>query len=414
VRVLLVAQWYPPIIGGEELHVRRLAIELARRGHEVVVATMAQDGLAREETYDGVTVVRLRASVQRIGSLFEDSARQSAAPIADPELVMQLEAVARRHRADVIHAHNWMVHAAVPLALAGRAKLVVSLHDFSLVCATKVLLRRGADCSGPGPVKCLDCAIAHYGLAKGPITAVANAVSSLVERRAVSAFLPVSRAVAIGNRLAGVPHRIIPNFVEDEPEGGQPDLDSYRSMLPEEPYVLFAGALGRLKGLPELLHAYRDLENGPPLVVIGYRMRETEEIITDLPANVHVLGQWPSRAMVAARERALVCVVPSVCQEACPTVIIEAMRSSVPVIGTALGGIPDLVEDGITGLLVPPGDPGALRDSLRTLVADPGLSARLGRAGRERSEQFTAASVIPRIEAVYREVVATGTLRSAR
>lgn len=411
-RILMLAQWYPPIIGGEELHVRNLAVELAARGHEVTVATLAQPGLADAETHDGVNVVRLRGSAQRIERLFADPNRQSTPPFPDPELIVGLARLARRVKPDVMHAHNWMVHSALPLRLTRPAPLLLSLHDFSLVCATKVLIRRGVNCSGPGPVKCLACAAHHYGVAKGAVTTVANAVGSVVERRAISGFIPVSRAVAEGNRLAGLPYRVIPNFVRGQTAKADLDLQPYLEQLPPEPFLLFVGALGRLKGLHVLLDAYRLLHDAPPLVVIGYPMRETDELLAELPPDVRVLGAWPSAAVEAAWDAALMGIAPSTCQEACPTVVIEAMRAGIPVVATRMGGIPDLVVDGETGLLVPPSDAHALANAIARLLANPGEADRFGHAGKQRSGLFNASAVVPRIEAAYREVIESGTLRA--
>ena len=412
-RVLMLAQWYPPIVGGEELHVRNLSIELASRGHEVTVATLAQPELPEMESHDGVQIVRLHGSAQRIGALFADPNRQSAAPIPDPELVVGLERVVRRVRPDIMHAHNWIVHSALPLALSGRAPLVLSLHDFSLVCATKVLLRRGVNCSGPAPLKCLSCAASHYGPVKGAVTAISNAVGAVMQRRAIAGFLPVSTAVAVGNRLEGLPHRVIPNFVRDILPTDQSDTGAYVERLPKEPYLLFVGALGRLKGLPVLLEAYRQLEDAPPLVLIGYPMRETEELMLDLPPNVRMLGQWPPHAVHLAWRSALMGIVPSICQEACPTVVIEAMQAGIPVVASQMGGIPDLVVHGETGLLVPPGDALGLASAVGRLLGDPSEADRFGQAGQERSAIFGAGAVVPRIEAAYREVIETGTLSVA-
>jgi glycosyltransferase involved in cell wall biosynthesis len=412
-RVLMMAQWYPPILGGEELHARNLSVELARRGHEVTVATLAQRGLPEEESHDGVQVVRLRSTAQRLEGLFRDPDRQSAAPIADPELVLGLDRVVRRVRPDVMHAHNWIVHSALPLRLSGRAPLLLTLHDFSLVCATKVLMRRGVNCSGPAPLKCLACAASHYGAVKGAITTVSNAVGAAVERHAVSGFIPVSTAVARGNGLERLPHRVIPNFVPDQPLGSDVDLAPYLDRLPAEPFLLFVGALGRIKGLHVLLEAYRLLHDAPPLVLIGYPMRETDELLRDPPPNVMVLGQWPPQAVQQAWRAARIGIVPSVCQEACPTVVIEAMQAGIPVVATRMGGIPDLVSEGETGLLVPPDDAPALARAIERLLADPSEADRLGQAGRQRSTRFTASAVVPRIESAYREVIETGTLRAA-
>src|SRR5262249_18834478 len=150
----------------------------------------------------------------------------------------------------------------------------------------------------------------------------------------------------------------------NQPSSADADLRPYLERLPTDPYLLFVGALGRIKGLHILLEAYRRLTDPPPLVVIGYRMRETDELLADLPPNVHVLGAWPPAAVDAAWERALLAIAPSTCQEACPTVIIEAMRAGVPVVATRIGGIPDLVVEGETGLLVAHGDVAALAKAI--------------------------------------------------
>ena len=402
-RVLMLAQWYPPLVGGEELHVANLSAALVSRGHEVTVATLLQPGLPAEQIEGGVRVVRLRGTLQRVRGLFADGARRSAAPIADPSLTLAIDGLARRFRPDLMHAHNWLVHAALPVRAARAIPLVQTLHDFSLVCATKVLLRRGATCSGPGPAKCLDCAAGHYGALKGAITTISNWSDGWAQRRLVDAFIPVSQAVADGNRLAGLPHQVIPNFVPDNVPT-MADPGEYLARLPTAPFFLFVGAFGRLKGLEVLLDVYRSDPSLPPVVLIGYRMRETDELLGQLPPNVFVLGEWPYAAVQAAWGLALAGILPSICQEACPTVVIEAMRAGRPTVGAALGGTLDLIEDEKSGLLVEAGDREALHRALRRLADDGELAPRLGRGAAARAGEFTASAVVPRIEALYRAV----------
>jgi glycosyltransferase involved in cell wall biosynthesis len=402
----MLAQWYPPILGGEELHVANLSRALVARGHEVTVATLRQAGQPGEELDGDVRVVRVSGGLQRFEALFADSARRSAAPIPDPLLTLAINRVVNRFRPDVMHAHNWLVHAALPIRAARGFPLVQTLHDFSLVCAQKVLLRYGQACSGPGPIKCLQCTAHHYGTIKGPITTVANWADGLAQRRLVDAFIPVSRAVVDGTGLTGERHYVIPNFVPDA-LAAPPDPDAYSPLLPAGPYFLFIGALGRLKGLEVLLRAYRTDPSLPPLVLIGYRMRETEDLLRDLPPNVLALGEWPHAAIQLAWSRAIAGVVPSICQEACPTVVIEAMRAGRPVIASRLGGSVDLVVDGGTGILAAPDDHHALLAALHALAADPQRAAAMGARALERSADYTASAVVPRIEDVYRTVTAT-------
>jgi len=84
-------------------------------------------------------------------------------------------------------------------------------------------------------------------------------------------------------------------------------------------------------------------------------------------------------------------------------VVIEAMAGGSPVVASNIGGIPEIVEDGVSGILVPPGDPDSLRRALADLLADPERRSAMGRAAGERSSHFTAAEVVPRLEAEYRQ-----------
>jgi glycosyltransferase involved in cell wall biosynthesis len=167
----MLAQFYAPVVGGEERAVEDLGVALTRRGHEVAVATLGQDGLPPREVRDGVRVHRLRGSFQRLHGLFSEAGRRHVPPIPDPELVRSLGRVLRTERPDVIHAHNWLVHSMTPLKPVSAAPLVLSLHDYSLVCATKRFFYKGGVCSGPGAGKCLNHSLSYYGAAKGLVAA---------------------------------------------------------------------------------------------------------------------------------------------------------------------------------------------------------------------------------------------------
>jgi glycosyltransferase involved in cell wall biosynthesis len=410
----MLAQWYAPLIGGEETHVRNLAHELVARGHDVTVATLWQPGLADFEPDGAVRVHRLHGTVQRAEGLFADGRRRSAPPAPDPETTGSLARLVAEVRPDIVHAHNWMVHAYLPLKRRDGPRLVVSLHDFSLVCATKVMLFRGEACSGPGLAKCLGCAAEHYGPLKGVVTAGANWTFGALERRLVDQFLPVSRAVAEGTGLTdgSTPYEVVPNFAPSAIADAGPGPPDPR--LPAGGYLLYVGALGRLKGLDRLLDAYRALETRPPLVLVGYRNADTPELLADLPAGVIVHEAWPHADVMRAWGGSLAGLVPSVCIEACPTTAIEAMATGTPLIASRIGGLTDLVTDGETGLLVTPGDVGELTDSLRRLIGDEGLRRRLGAGARARFNAYSAETVVPRVELAYQRVLAGARTASAK
>jgi glycosyltransferase involved in cell wall biosynthesis len=86
-----------------------------------------------------------------------------------------------------------------------------------------------------------------------------------------------------------------------------------------------------------------------------------------------------------------------------PISVLEAMAAGVPVVATRVGAIPEVVEHGVTGLLVAPGDARALADAIATILADPAQRERMGEAGRARAERhYSVDQVMPRLEAVYR------------
>jgi glycosyltransferase involved in cell wall biosynthesis len=409
--ILMLSQFYPPIIGGVEQHVRTLSIELVARGHNVAVITLWHKGLAEFEQDQGVRVYRIRSSLQRLPRLFNDNGRQYAAPFPDPEITLALRRIIIKERPEIVHAHNWLVHSFLPLKGWSGARLIVTLHSYDMVCANTDLLYRDALCEGPGITKCFGCAMKHYGLVKGIPTVLSNRVMSLIERDAADMFVAVSQAVAVGNGLVDeqLPFQVIPNFIPnfmpDDVNMPQGDSEPYLAQLPAEDYLLFVGALNRQKGVKVLLRAYAHLTHAPPLVLIGYQTPEWPILALDCPNNVFVLKNWPRYAVMQAWRRSLIALAPSVGPEASPTVVMEAMSAKCPVIASRIGGLIDLIADGETGFLIEPGDSSALQHSIELLLTNPDLRNRMGLAAREKIIDFQAQKVVPRIEHVYEKVL---------
>lgn len=398
----MLSQFYPPTLGGEEQHVHALSTSLAARGHSTSVATLWRPGLPEIETDKGVTVYRIRGVAQRIPWAYQESDRRHTPPVPDPELAWHLRTVVMRERPDIVHAHNWMVHSFLPLKSMSRSKLVLTLHDYSLICAQKRLMYEHTPCSGPGAIKCLRCCGAHYGTLKGMPIAAANWVMSLEERRSVDWFLAVSQAVADRNRLPVSRTEVVPNLVPDELGNLQGNPPPELDQLPQGDFILFAGDLSADKGVPVLLAAYAKLSSPPPLVLLGRRCADTP---TTLPPGARMFFSWPRRSVLWAWSRCMLAVVPSVWEEPWGTVAVEAMVMGKPVIASRFGGLPDLVADGLTGLLVPPGDIEALRAALARILNDRDERERMGRAALKHATRFYVSSVVPRIEQVYRSLM---------
>jgi glycosyltransferase involved in cell wall biosynthesis len=401
VRILMLAQFFRPVIGGEERMVETMSVELARRGHRVAVATLKSAEQPWHEACGDVDVYRMAGAVHRFPGLYSDRDRPHAPPVPDPLVMRSLAAVIRRERPDILHGHNWLANSAMPLKRLFGIPLVLSLHDYGLVCATRRLVHGGKPCSGPGLVKCTACGSRHYGAVKGTSVALSIRAMRPVALSSVDLFLPVSRAVARRMRLAEIGARweVLPNFLPEQPTLRAPAAPAG---LPPDGFTLFVGDLSPDKGIDVLLDAYRGLPCAPPLVLIG---RPLSSRLASPLGNVVVLGPRPHSEVAAAWQRCGVGVIPSITEESFGLVALEAMAAGKPVIASGHGGLPEVVADGKTGLLVNPGDVGALHRALRLLLADPGLCTRMGRAAIDRVKHFTPAAVVPQLEDVYRRLM---------
>ncbi len=162
----------------------------------------------------------------------------------------------------------------------------------------------------------------------------------------------------------------------------------------EPPHALYVGRLSAEKGVLELVQACAGL----PFLVVG-----DGPLRARLPGAV---GFVPPGELGPWYERAAVVVAPSR-REGYGVVPREAMAWARPVVATAVGGLVDAVEDGVTGLLVPPGDTAALRAAVERLLGDAELRARLGAAAREKAQRELSFDVAAeRLQAVYEEALA--------
>ena len=206
-----------------------------------------------------------------------------------------------------------------------------------------------------------------------------------VLRRASLVICP-STALADGaRRLGATAVRVIPSGVDLPPEiGAEAD----------PPEVLFAGRLSAEKGILQLVEA----TVGMNLVVAG-----DGPLRADVPM---ALGMIPNRDLQLLYARAALVVCPSL-REGFGVACAEAMAHARPVVASAVGGLRDLVVDGETGILVPPGDVTALRAAIERLLADPGARRRMGLAGRARiAERFSWVTVTADTVDAYETAVA--------
>jgi glycosyltransferase involved in cell wall biosynthesis len=411
-RILLATDHFPPFIGGAHRQAQLLAREMSARGHRVAVATPWHGGLQRREQGDGFVIHRVRQLRTALPPLVRDTEQRHQPPFPDPVTVLGLRRLIAEFDPELIHAYGWIAFSVA--ASLGRRKipLLISARDYGYFCATRTLLQKGTPCSGPAPLKCLACAGEYYGAPKGWLAAIGVAVSKPLLRRKMAGLHSVSayvEEVTTEHLLdprpqRNLPQTVIPSFQVDraeEPPGDAAAIESRLSRLPATPFVLFVGAFRKVKGLETLFAAYARLPSPPPLVLMGTFERDSP---LDFPADAIVLTDVPHEVVMAAWDRALFGVMPSLWPEPLGGTVAEAMSRGRPVIGTRIGGHAEMLDE-TTGILVPQGDPAALATAMVKLIDDPELREKLGRTARERARGFSASSTVPRFEETYRTMI---------
>jgi glycosyltransferase involved in cell wall biosynthesis len=404
VRLLLVTDYYPPLVGGATRAFEQLAGRLAAEGHEVTVVSAWQRQSPTFELRGGIPVIRLRDSVSRIPGTSVDRDRHTPPPLPDPELVWRLRRLLRRTDPDVIYTFGWLTYSLCVALPRRHPPVILSIRDYGNICPKRSLVRNGRQCNGPGWGKCPPCGREIYGPLKTLLGTVGVLGGRRLIARRVSAVQSCSRfaeTMVLQNLLAPpaaarLPRYVIPDFRDETGAGVAPPA------LPSEPFILYVGALRDIKGVRILLDAYeRMCAPKPELVLLGARAPETP---TTFPPGVSVLPPVPNPDVLAAWDRALFGVAPSLLAEPLGNVIHEAMSRGKAVIGTFPGGHADMIEDGVSGLLVPAGDAAALTRAMERLAFDHDLRNRLGSATRDRAAAFTAERVFPAFAEMFADV----------
>lgn len=373
-RVLLVNKRYPPHArAGPAFSVQYLAEGLKRHGHEARVLCRNPEPTATRE-------------VRGVACVAVDEALPPGA-----ELDIALREL-DDFRPDVIHVYFRQGFPVIPLLTAARQRGVATMHT---ICTYSYLCQRGTRFTERGRCAqtCRECAAASAPLR--PIDGVLDGVVF------VSDF--VRRAHHAEGFFRDVPVQdVIWCSYDRDPDVALREVD----LNPTHPVRFgFLGRIDPAKGLPLLLPTFEEpeLRAGGKLVVAGGAPSELLATRRTQFPSTSFLGFVPREVLF---ERIDVLVVPSLWDDPLPRVIYEAYAHGIPVVGARRGGIAEAIDDGLTGVLFEPSEPGALKAALLPLVADRERIVKMGAAALDKSRSFSTAAVVPRYVDVYRRCVA--------
>jgi glycosyltransferase involved in cell wall biosynthesis len=300
-----------------------------------------------------------------------------------------IEGLLRDARPDIAHVHapsRYLTPAALRPLERAAVPIVMTIHDFKPWCTNRILFARGGPCErcrGGRHWHALATGCVQGSRAKSAVGMVEAYVHDAVGAyRAVRRWIAPSRFVvekAVENGVRRDLLRLLPHGVERAAgASGEGAVE-----LPERPFVLFAGRLSLEKGV-RLLPALASRLAPTPVIVAGDGPLRgwLEREAAALP-GLRLLGHLDRAALVALHQAAAVVIVPSLFYETFCYAAAEALMDRRPVVAARIGAIPELVEDGVTGLLAPAGDGEALARAVRRALTDP-AAAGWAAAGAER------------------------------
>ena len=381
-RVLIAHNQYRSV-GGEERHVGLL-----------------EDGLRNA----GVDVRRLDVSAFAEASIAERLKLGATLTYRPAGARLIREALARKS-ADVVHFHNvfpQLTPAAMREARRHGASVVLTVHNYRFACPAGTLLRNGKiheDCIEGSSLLCglrNSRGVWSESIAYGLAIELQRRLRML--QRWVDAYVAPSRFVATMLGRAGYPRDRIHTISHGTPIADAPS--------PVGQYALYAGRLSPEKGIRTLIAASR-LVPGVPLIVAGdgplAALVEAEK-----SDRFSYLGHVDRAKVAELTQGALFSVMPSECYEGQPYGALESLAVGTPLVASRLGGLAEIIENGVTGTLVPSGDPVALAAAMQEIWTDQPRALEMGAKGWAHArEHFAPEAQIERIVTLYGRLIST-------
>lgn len=389
---LLNALYAPYQMGGAERSVQIVAEGLSRRGHSVSLITLGEAHLAPRSVINGVTVHRLPLDnwYWPFGAPLTNAAQRAAWHLRDlynRAMSARVGRVLDSEQPDVFHTNGLAGFSVGVWSQARRRgiRIVHSLRDYYLMCPPAAMYRKGRNCERIC-ARCLPFA-AYRRRATRSVHAVCGVSDYILKRHLREGYFQDSHAKVIFNPMPA---------------------EVQREAVARPARGLVYGYIGRVsphKGVRWLLEAFAD-HAGPEdrLVLAGTGDRRFVESMTAEFASpaVKFIGHADARAFY---EQVDVVVVPSLWHEPFGRTAIEPMAYGVPVIASNRGGLAEIVDDGVTGLVVDPDDTDSLGRAIRRLSADPQLVARLGANCGGQLSRFSAERITDAYASLYAEVM---------
>ncbi len=307
------------------------------------------------------------------------------------EVKRKIESLIKDERPDIAHLHN-IYHQISPSILHSLKKfnipIVMTLHDYKIVCASYLMLADGKICEACKNRKYYHCLL-RTCVKNSKMKSLLNTIEMYLHHNVLGIYNLVDMFITPSNFLKkkleemGFKGKIayLPNFVR---------VEKFRPRFDwQDKVIVYFGRLSREKGLFTLIKAMEGIPNAL-LKIIGKGPLEYNlklEVEKQVLKNVFFLGYRNGEELNNEIRNSMCIIMPSECYENNPYSVIEGFALGKPVIGTRIGGIPELVKNKETGLLFEPGNAEDLKNKIAQLLKNPGEILRMGRNARRFVEE---------------------------
>jgi glycosyltransferase involved in cell wall biosynthesis len=323
--------------------------------------------------------------------------------IHSSEAIEKLEKLVKDEKPDIAHLHN-IYHQITPSIISvlkkHNVRVVLTLHDGKLICPRYLMLDKGKICTACRGHSFWKAVFKNCVGSRGQgllLAAEAYWHKWVKSYEEVDLFISPSRFLAdlVSKRISREKIRVIHNGI---------DLGAYCYSSNDDGYALYFGRLSKEKGIETLLQAHKNLDDAGKLVVVGTGLMEHE--LQKRYQKAEYLGYKAGEALKRIIENSAFVIVPSEWYENCSMVILEAMAIGKPVIGSRVGGIPEQIDDGRTGLLFEMGNKEELAKKMNMLSKDPDTRKRMGLAARKKLEQeYSLNQHCTKVMQIYEELI---------
>lgn len=396
-KILLVNKFYHPQ-GGADIHFLRLEELLRAAGHEVAVFAMS-DPRNRPSPWSTYFVSHVDFSQPKISWA---GIRVLGRMFWSFEAERKMRQLLKDFQPDVIHLHN-IYHQLSPSILRPMRQsgipVVQTLHDYALISPNYSLFANGKICED-GKNGNYFSLIPHRAIKHSLLASFVDVMAYVVTGGSKPYLSTVKQFISPSKFLEhyvqswlgrDIPITTLPNFVETIPQS-----------TPKESRLIYVGRLSQEKGVEVLLRAMQDISLPLDIVGTGPEMENLQNMARALQLrNVFWHGKLPPTEVARMLSRSIASIVPSVWYENYPLSILESLAQGTPVIGSTIGGIPELITNDINGVLVPAGDVHGLQEVLKDVESHPERWKNMADGCTRSVAEKTTSQYMQHLEYIY-------------